>query len=127
VNVQTVGKAPLNRRGGQESFLLLSKGQFGAENLAITWVEGAPGSEQQRHAHAHEEQIYVIVRGRGEMHVGDEAQTVTAGTLVFVPPGTPHSIRNVADEPLVYVSATAPPFEAPDLGSAFEYHERRAG
>jgi mannose-6-phosphate isomerase-like protein (cupin superfamily) len=121
VHTQTIAEAPLNRRGGQESYLMLAKGQFGSRHLAITWVEGPPGSEQRRHTHAHEEQVYVIVRGHGEMHVGDETQRVYAGMLVFVPPGSAHSIRNLGDEPLVYVSATAPPFDAPDLGSDFAY------
>jgi len=32
--------------------------------------------------------------------------------MVHVPPRTDHAIRALGDEPLVYVSATSPPFEA---------------
>jgi mannose-6-phosphate isomerase-like protein (cupin superfamily) len=124
VHVQRTVDAPVNRRSGQESYLLLAKGRFGSQNLAINWVAGAPGSEQRPYAHDVQEQVYVIVRGRGVMHVGDEAQGVEPGTLVFVPPATLHSIRNVGAEPLVYVSATAPPFDDTALSTAFAYQPR---
>ncbi len=119
--VQTLEESARNRRGGQVSYLLLTKGQFGSQNLAVTWVEGGPGSEQPVHSHPSQEQVYVIVRGRGVMKVGDEEREVDAGTLVLVPPGTGHAIRSRGEEPLVYVSATAPPFELPPAGSVFEY------
>jgi mannose-6-phosphate isomerase-like protein (cupin superfamily) len=121
VYTQTVADSPQNARGGQVSYLLLTKGQFGSQNLSITWVEGAPNSEQLMHAHPENEQVYVIVRGRGLMKVGDEEQEVVAGTLVFVPPQTGHRIRNTGYEPLVYVSATAPPFELSALDPVFAY------
>ena len=108
------------------SYLLMAKGQFGSKNLSITWVEGGPASGQQVHEHPEQEQIYVIVRGRGLMHVGGEEQEVRPGTLVFVPPATPHAIRNVGEEPLAYVSATAPPFERPSADSIWT-HQARPG
>ena len=46
MHIQPLDTAPVNERGGQKSWLLLTEGQFGAKNLAITWVEGAPGSMQ---------------------------------------------------------------------------------
>jgi mannose-6-phosphate isomerase-like protein (cupin superfamily) len=107
-----VGESPRNERGGQVSHLLLAEGQFGAHNLAVTWVEGEPGSQQPVHAHADSEQAYVIVCGSGRMILGDEEREVGPGTLVFIPPDTPHAIRNDGNEPLVYVSATSPPFPA---------------
>ncbi len=121
MHTQTVAESPQNVRGGQVSYLLLTKGQFGSENLTITWVEGGPDSEQLVHEHARNEQVYVIVRGRGLMKVGDEEQEVAAGTLVFVPPQTGHAIRNVGTEPLVYVSAAAPPIDVSALDPVFAY------
>jgi hypothetical protein len=42
--------SPKNERGnGQVSHLLLAHGQFGSRNLAITWVDGEPGSQQPIH------------------------------------------------------------------------------
>lgn len=110
---QTLDESPRERRGGQVSYLLLAPGQFGSKNLSITWVEGALDSEQEAHSHAGREQVYVIVAGSGLMRVGDEEDEVQAGTVILVPPGTRHSIRNLGPEPLVYVSATSPPFDIP--------------
>jgi len=118
---QTIRESPRNERGGQASSLLLSKGQFGSANLSITWVEGETGSEQQLHAHPRNEQVYVIVRGRGLMTVEGEGQEVRAGTMIFIPPGMHHAIRNIGAVRLVYVSATSPPFDLPRAGSEFEY------
>jgi len=118
---QTLERSPRNHRGGQVSYLLLAPGQFGSRNLAITWVEGSPGSRQDVHTHAASEQVYVIVHGRGVMTVGEEEEVVSAGTVVLVPPGAGHAILNTGEEPLVFISATAPPFEMPPEGSPFAY------
>jgi mannose-6-phosphate isomerase-like protein (cupin superfamily) len=123
--VQSLTHAPLNRRGGQDSYLLLTKGQFGSQNLTITWVDCEPESEQQMHVHETEEQAYVIVRGRGMMKAGTEEQEVRPGTLVFVPPGTPHAIRNTGDETLTFVSAASPPVDIGTLSDYFAYHPRQ--
>jgi mannose-6-phosphate isomerase-like protein (cupin superfamily) len=100
--------------------LLLTAGDAGSENLSVTWVEGEPESEQERHAHADSEQVYVIVQGKGLMHVAGEEEEVGPGTLVFVPKGALHSIRNLDTEKLVYVSATSPPFSANLVETLYE-------
>jgi mannose-6-phosphate isomerase-like protein (cupin superfamily) len=125
MHIQTVEESPINRRGGQESFLLLTRGQFGSANLSITWVDCAPGSRQQDHVHDANEQVYVIVRGRGLMRVGGEEREVGPGALAFIPPGTMHSIFNTSSEVLTYVSATSPPFDLDSLGASQEYRAQR--
>lgn len=120
MHTRTLADSPRNERGdGQVSHLLLSKGQFGSQHLSVTWVECRPGSQQRLHAHPTQEQVYVVVRGHGQMLVAQEQREVHAGTLVFVPPGTRHAIRNSGEELLVYVSATAPPFAAAVTGQAW--------
>ncbi len=110
-----------NERAGQVSYLLLAPGQFGSNQMAITMVHGEPGSEQPMHSHPEAEQVYVVVAGTGLMRVNDEVQEVAPGMLVFIPPGAKHAIRNTGSDPLVYVSATSPPFEMPARDSAFAY------
>lgn len=113
MDIATLNDSPRNKRGaGQVSHLLLTQGQFGSRHLSVTWVECQPNSQQAMHTHSAQEQVYVIMSGRGQMLVGDEECEVGAGALVFVPPATPHAIRNTGAELLVYVSATAPPFKA---------------
>jgi mannose-6-phosphate isomerase-like protein (cupin superfamily) len=83
-------------------------------------VECQPGSQQALHRHPTQEQVYVIVRGHGQMLVGDEERAVGEGMMVFIPPGGEHAIKNTSDELLVYVSATAPPFAAAISGQTWE-------
>ena len=114
--VREIEESAREQRGGQSSYLLLGRGDFGSTNLAITWVECGPNSQQPLHSHLDSEQAYVIVRGRGEMIVGDERQEVGPGAMILIPPGTDHAIRNPSDQTLVYVSAASPPFEPVDVG-----------
>jgi mannose-6-phosphate isomerase-like protein (cupin superfamily) len=106
--IRTLEESAQDHRGGQVSFLL-----HRSTLLAVTWVEGAPRSEQPRHAHEDSEQVYVILEGAGLMKVGDERREVRRGMAVVIAPGEVHSIENVGGDPLVYVSATAPPFKIP--------------
>jgi len=92
----------------QVSRLLLAAGPFGSRQLSVTWVECQPGSQQALHAHPAQEQVYVMVQRRSQMLVGGEACEVGRGTLVFVPPATPHAIRTIGGQQLVYVSAASP-------------------
>ncbi len=121
MEVTNLNTCPRNERGGQVSYLLLGGGEGGSHNLAITWVEGEPGSEQPDHRHDDKEQVYVIVSGTGLMRVAQEERQVERGDLVVIPPGSGHSIRNVGSTPLVFVSATSPPFELPPPDSPFFY------
>ena len=119
MHTRRLDESPRHLRGGQVSYLLLNEGDADSHNLAITWVEGEPGSEQDKHSHSLE-QVYVIVAGRGLMHVAGEGEEIGPGTLVFVPKGALHSIRNIGTEKLVYVSATSPPFDSKLIEALYE-------
>jgi mannose-6-phosphate isomerase-like protein (cupin superfamily) len=121
MDIQMLASSPRNERGGgQVSHLLLAEGQFGSRRLCITWVECQPHSQQALHRHPTQEQAYVIVRGQGQMLVGGDERAVGEGTMVFIPPGAEHAIRNTSAGLLVYVSATAPPFPAAISGQSWE-------
>jgi quercetin dioxygenase-like cupin family protein len=94
-------------RDGLVSHILLHAGDVPETQLTVTWVDVDPGSAQRSHSHA-AEQVYVVVRGRGRMKVGDEEWLVAAGDLIHVPPDTVHGIENLSDEVLSYVSAATP-------------------
>ena len=94
-------------RDGLVSHILWHAGDLPETRLTVTWVDVGPGSGQRPHSHA-PEQVYVIVRGRGRMKVGDEERLVVEGDLVYIPPDTIHGIENLADEVLTYLSAASP-------------------
>ena len=124
MHIQTLKESPRNHRGGQVSYLLLAKNQFGSENLVVTWVECSPGSAQGSHAHLENEQAYIIVRGQGQMTVSDQEQLVGPGTIVFVPKNTTHLIRNLGEEPLLYISVTSPPLSITQTPQGFSLPEK---
>ncbi|MGW4093646.1 cupin domain-containing protein [Nocardia sp. NPDC004750] len=65
-----------------------------------------PGPPQHRHAQ-HDEGFYII-SGTLRFTVGDTDHDVTAGTLVMVPPGAPHTFANITDRPAVMLSTFTP-------------------
>ncbi|MFI1972188.1 cupin domain-containing protein [Streptomyces cinnamoneus] len=65
-----------------------------------------PGPPQHRHAR-HDEGFYVI-SGTVRFTVGRTDHDATAGTLVMVPSGAPHTFANVTDQPAVMLSVFTP-------------------
>jgi mannose-6-phosphate isomerase-like protein (cupin superfamily) len=52
-----------------------------------------------RHIHSREDEIFYILEGAYELHVGDERRTVSAGGCAILPRDVPHGFRNVAPAP----------------------------
>ena len=94
-------------RDGLVSHILLHEGYVPEALLTVTWVDVTPGSGQRPPGPV-PEQVYVVVRGRGGMRLGDEKRTVAEGDKVFIPPGVLHSVKNASEEVLAYVSAATP-------------------
>ena len=111
INKETVSK---RKRKGLISHLLFGQKEICDTNLSITWVEVEQGARQQKHCH-YPEQVYVIICGHGRMQVGREEQNVSKGDLVYIPSNVEHSIINLHDEPLVYISAATPAFDHSEL------------
>lgn len=44
-----------------------------------------------------QEEVYVILEGTGEMCLGTERQTLSAGQAVYIPPGVFHQLTNIGD------------------------------
>ena len=69
-----------------------------------------PGVVIGEHVHSRTEEIYFIVRGRGEMRVGEETRVVEAGQIVLTPLHERHTFRTLGDEPVeLIVSEMLPP------------------
>lgn len=105
----TKENAPRRVRGGMTTHILLQKGDVDDTELTATWVDVQAGAAQGLHHHE-PEQIYVVVRGSGNMHVGDEIRELTVGQLAYVPPNVPHRIVNTGEDVLSYVSVATPAF-----------------
>ncbi|MFI7360284.1 cupin domain-containing protein [Streptomyces avidinii] len=94
---------------GTTRMRVLEDGSHTGHRLAITESVLAPhtqGPPQHRHG-LHDEGFYVL-SGTVRFTVGDEDHDATTGTLVMVPPGTPHTFANLTDEPAVLLSTFTP-------------------
>jgi mannose-6-phosphate isomerase-like protein (cupin superfamily) len=47
-----------------------------------------------------QEEVYMVLEGRGEICVGSEKQEIVGGQAVFLPPTVFHQLTNIGDEPL---------------------------
>lgn len=55
-----------------------------------------------------EDEIYVVMRGRGRFTAGDEMRDIQGGDVIFVPAALPHRFHDITDE-LHLVVVFAPP------------------
>ena len=58
------------------------------------------------HLHHAQEEMFIVLEGRGTMRVAGEMLAVAAGDVVFMPAGPdyPHQMINTSDAPLKYLS-----------------------
>lgn len=61
------------------------------------------------HVHRVQEETFYVVEGQCEWQIGDELVFATPGTFVFIPPGTPHNIKNPSDKTARVIMTASPP------------------
>ena len=71
-------------------------------HFSMRRFEMQPGGSMPLHTNTVEHEQYVL-SGRAEVRIGDEIHRVEAGTVVFIPAGTPHDYRVLGDEPFAFL------------------------
>lgn len=58
------------------------------------------------HYHHAQEEMFIVLEGQGTLRVAGEMLAVSAGDVVFIPPGPeyPHQFINTSDAPMKYLS-----------------------
>jgi mannose-6-phosphate isomerase-like protein (cupin superfamily) len=80
-------------------------------SLALAVV--APG----RATHPHwlvQQEVYLVLRGRGRMHIGAEVDELGPGDCVVIPPQARQWIENCGTGELAFVALVSPPWRAED-------------
>lgn len=78
---------------------------------SIARIRVEPGVSTQLHRLRGTSERYVIVQGRGRMHVGDlPPGEVGPGDAVFIPADVPQRIVNLGDDDLIFVAVCTPRF-----------------
>jgi quercetin dioxygenase-like cupin family protein len=79
---------------------------LGVTAFGINAIEIPPGFDVGRHYHDEQEELYFVHRGRIEMRFGDGTKRVLGpGGLARVDAATVRGIKNVGDEPALYLIA----------------------
>ena len=88
----------------------------------LRYFEVAPGgyTTLERHEHVH---AVMVIRGKGQVLVGDKASDIGLHDLVNVPPMTWHQFHAAKDEPLGFLCLVAADRDRPQLPAD---HEREA-
>src|SRR5262249_31749671 len=77
--------------------------------LGIAEITIAPHTEgPPQHRHARHDEGFYVVSGQVSFTVGTRVHEAPAGTLVMVPPGSPHTFANRTGEPAGMVNTFTP-------------------
>ncbi|MFB7470420.1 cupin domain-containing protein [Kitasatospora sp. NPDC056184] len=94
---------------GTTQMRVLEDGSHTGHRLAIAESVLAPHAQgPPQHRHGRHDEGFYILSGTVRFTVGDEDHDAGAGTLVVVPPGTPHTFANPTDQPAVMLSTFTP-------------------
>jgi mannose-6-phosphate isomerase-like protein (cupin superfamily) len=88
----------------------------GLRRLSVWQQTMAPGAATPPHRHRCEE-VVLVTRGEGEVHIGGAAYCFRAGQTLVLPPDVDHQIFNTGSGPLdttAVFAATPVPVELPD-------------
>jgi mannose-6-phosphate isomerase-like protein (cupin superfamily) len=86
----------------------------GLKALSAAFVEVDPGAASPRHWHQKTEEMYLIVSGKGIIHLNGEDLPVAAGDSISIPIGVVHAIANPGSRPLTMWVVTSPPYADED-------------
>ena len=79
-----------------------------ASNFAMGFVTLEPRGGQVPWHNQQQEEVYYVVKGVGEMCLGESKQTLSAGQAVYIPSGTFHQLTNIGDEVLEMIYVYGP-------------------
>lgn len=85
---------------------LLTKDDGGPCSLSLLNI-----SDSRKHYHKVTTEVYYVVKGEGEMILGDDVVTLEPGVTIMIPPGLPHTAKGDV-EVLIYC---VPPYESEDV------------
>lgn len=94
--------------GGALSKALVRPETTGSRRIDYRISTYQPMAYVERHAHAVQEQVYHILDGEGLMEIAGERRVVRRHDVIFIPPGTAHSIQNSGLGDLTFIVATTP-------------------
>src|ERR671923_1995148 len=103
---------PSNQMGVQNTDLAK---QLGAGTLGARLWRLEPGQASTRHRHISEDELYVLLEGRGRIRIGDELLTLEPLSALYVEADTVRQGFNDTDADALWLVVGAPPEPANTL------------
>lgn len=94
--------------GGALSKALVAPTTTGSRLLDYRISTYAPMAYVERHVHKLQEQVYHILEGEGLMEIDGEKRVVRKHDVIFIAPGSWHSIANSGLGQLTFIVVTTP-------------------
>ncbi|MFY9724986.1 MAG: cupin domain-containing protein [Bryobacteraceae bacterium] len=79
-----------------------------AASFSLGQVTLEPNGGQVPWHNQEQEEIYLIVRGAGEMCLGEERMAIHTGQVVYIPPRVFHQLTNTSAEPMRMIYCYGP-------------------
>jgi quercetin dioxygenase-like cupin family protein len=110
VELIRAGEATVLSNSGVTSHQLLFPENSRSERVTVTRVSVVPGAKNPPHRHASSEQIWIALRGKGQL-ILDNGQVVPfhVGDLVRFEDNDLHGFENTGEGEFEYLSVTSPP------------------
>jgi mannose-6-phosphate isomerase-like protein (cupin superfamily) len=71
-----------------------------AKGFAMGYVVLEPKGGQVPWHNQEQEEVYMVLKGRGEICIGDERREIIGGQAAFLPPTVFHQLTNTGTEPM---------------------------
>ena len=85
--------------------------------MSLGFFRFAPGQIGPKHVHEDEVEIYITIKGHGEVTVGDETFAMHPGTVVYVPPQIEHQTKNSGSVDMEFYGVFSPSVDLSAINS----------
>ena len=93
-------------RTGPGSRELLSRPATRAVRVGLTYL--LPGQSVGRHTTGQNEEVIVVLRGRGVLRADGGEHELSEGYVAYIGPETDHDVQNTGDGPMAYIYVVVP-------------------
>lgn len=95
-NAPSTWGAAHDGNGRVKNALLYDDTDFSTNLRFVIYTELPPGTSIGYHTHGNDEEVYVILEGRGTMTIDGEAHDVRAGDVILNKPYGSHGLENTS-------------------------------
>ncbi len=93
-----------------QDFKVVEAGRDARSSHHLVWIR----DREVPHRHEHHDLTVFILRGFGQLRLGQDERPVGPGSVLYVPRGAPHAFRNTSGEVAVAYAVYTPGFDGTD-------------